>query len=112
MLWLGKTHLFMLQLDDMGTQDCVMDITSRRSSATFEYLVLYHKSIVIERSPPQITGLWASDILGGLLWGWGFLSEAIADQQKYNFKQDMRNKGKFINTGNTYPMILVWVPLD
>jgi steroid 5-alpha reductase family enzyme len=45
------------------------------------------------------TGLWASDIIGGLIWAIGLGIEATADQQKYNFKMNPSNKGKFINTG-------------
>lgn len=47
------------------------------------------------------TGLWASDILGGLIWALGFGIEATADQQKYNFKMNPSNKGKFVNTGTS-----------
>jgi steroid 5-alpha reductase family enzyme len=45
------------------------------------------------------TGLWPSDIVGGLLWGVGFIIETTADFQKFAFKQDPANKGRFINTG-------------
>ena len=44
-------------------------------------------------------GLWASDIIGGLIWALGVGVEATADQQKYNFKMNPSNKGKFVNTG-------------
>lgn len=43
--------------------------------------------------------MWASDIFGGLIWALGFAIEAVADQQKYNFKMNPSNKGKFVNTG-------------
>ncbi|XP_061114581.1 uncharacterized protein si:ch211-210c8.6 [Conger conger] len=39
------------------------------------------------------------DYLGWGLWGLGFATEAIADQQKWNFKQDPDNAGKFIQSG-------------
>lgn len=55
-----------------------------------------------------MAGLWASDIIGGLLWAIGLGIEATADQQKYNFKMNPSNKGKFINTGKQdfLPIIL------
>lgn len=62
-------------------------------------------------------GLWASDILGGLIWALGFGIEATADQQKYNFKMNPSNKGKFVNTGlwslcrypNYFGEFCVWI---
>lgn len=37
--------------------------------------------------------------LGIGIWLIGFMFEVVADQQKYNFKFDPRNKGKFIQEG-------------
>ncbi|XP_036447168.1 uncharacterized protein si:ch211-210c8.6 isoform X2 [Colossoma macropomum] len=39
------------------------------------------------------------DYAGWLIWGLGFATEAIADQQKWNFKNDPDNAGKFIQHG-------------
>uniref|UniRef100_W5MBD3 Si:ch211-210c8.6 n=2 Tax=Lepisosteus oculatus TaxID=7918 RepID=W5MBD3_LEPOC len=47
------------------------------------------------RNPP----LGFRDYLGWALWGVGFLMEAIADQQKWNFRRDPDNAGKFIRHG-------------
>ena len=33
------------------------------------------------------------------MWAVGFVCECLADFQKYNFKQDPKNKGKFIDVG-------------
>ncbi|KAM4797233.1 uncharacterized protein WCC33_002249 [Rhinophrynus dorsalis] len=39
------------------------------------------------------------DYFGWTLWAIGFFTQAIADQQKWNFKSDPDNVGKFIQTG-------------
>ena len=39
------------------------------------------------------------ETLGLLLWFSGFVIESIADQQKFSFKNDSRNKNNFIQTG-------------
>uniref|UniRef100_W5LB77 Si:ch211-210c8.6 n=1 Tax=Astyanax mexicanus TaxID=7994 RepID=W5LB77_ASTMX len=39
------------------------------------------------------------DYAGWAIWGLGFATEAIADQQKWNFKNDPDNAGKFIQNG-------------
>jgi steroid 5-alpha reductase family enzyme len=46
-----------------------------------------------------VTGLWPSDIIGGVVWGIGFFCEATADWQKLRFKLDPANKGRYIKTG-------------
>lgn len=43
--------------------------------------------------------MWPSDIVGGLLWAIGFTIETTADFQKFAFKQNPANKGRFISTG-------------
>ncbi|KAL4623686.1 hypothetical protein GN956_G18681 [Arapaima gigas] len=43
--------------------------------------------------------LGARDYVGWGIWGLGFATEAIADQQKWNFKQNPDNTGKFIQSG-------------
>lgn len=42
--------------------------------------------------------LW-SDIVGGALFATGLAVEAVADAQKFKFKMDPANKGRFIDTG-------------
>lgn len=69
-----------------------------------------------DRSSRAFAGLWASDIIGGIIWGIGLGVEATADQQKFNFKMNPANKGKFINVGaplnhiwrHAYPFIASW----
>ncbi|KAJ4934464.1 hypothetical protein JOQ06_007259 [Pogonophryne albipinna] len=56
------------------------------------------------------------DFIGWGLWGLGFATEAIADQQKWIFKNDPGNAGKFIQSGlwaysrhpNYFGEILQW----
>ena len=42
--------------------------------------------------------IW-SDVVGVLMWATGLSIEAIADAQKFKFKMDPANKGRFIDTG-------------
>ncbi|MEQ2248278.1 hypothetical protein ILYODFUR_017590 [Ilyodon furcidens] len=56
------------------------------------------------------------DYIGWTVWGIGFATEAIADQQKWLFKRDPDNAGKFIQSGlwaysrhpNYFGEILQW----
>ncbi|XP_054465195.1 uncharacterized protein si:ch211-210c8.6 [Anoplopoma fimbria] len=43
--------------------------------------------------------LGTRDYIGWTVWGLGFATEAIADQQKWLFKSDPDNTGKFIQSG-------------
>lgn len=42
--------------------------------------------------------IW-SDVVGVLMWATGLTIEAVADAQKFRFKMDPANKGRFIDTG-------------
>ncbi len=56
-------------------------------------------------------------IIGFFIWGIGFLVESIADQQKFSFKNNPKNKNKWIDTGlwhnsrhpNYFGEILCWI---
>ncbi|XP_030278356.1 uncharacterized protein LOC115584775 [Sparus aurata] len=60
--------------------------------------------------------LGTRDYIGWTMWGLGFATQAIADQQKWLFKGDPDNAGKFIRTGlwaysrhpNYFGEILQW----
>ncbi|KAA8591320.1 hypothetical protein FQN60_002263, partial [Etheostoma spectabile] len=60
--------------------------------------------------------LGTRDYLGWTIWGLGFATEAIADQQKLLFKRNPDNAGKFIQSGlwaysrhpNYFGEILQW----
>eukprot|EP01080_Neovahlkampfia_damariscottae_P003088 gene3088-5258_t len=57
------------------------------------------------------------DLIGWSFWVFGFLWEAISDQQKYNFNLNPENKSKVLNTGlwrysrypNYFGEILLWI---
>lgn len=51
------------------------------------------------RQYTSCTGIWASDVIGVILWVVGFVMECSADFQKYGFKQNPSNKGRFVNVG-------------
>jgi steroid 5-alpha reductase family enzyme len=59
--------------------------------------------------------LW-TDIVGGAVFATGLLTEAVADGQKFAFKLDPSNKGKFIDSGlwsfsrypNYFGEMMVW----
>ena len=56
----------------------------------------------VERLDTQVSscaGVRWTDVVGLLAWLLGFALEVTADFQKYAFKQDPANKGKFISTG-------------
>jgi len=61
-------------------------------------------------------GLWAPDVIGGAIFLTGWAVEAVADAQKFRFKSDPANRGKFIETGlwsasrypNYFGEICVW----
>ncbi len=38
-------------------------------------------------------------VLGTLIWGIGFYFESVADKEKFEFKSDKKNKGKWIDIG-------------
>ncbi|CAG9461108.1 unnamed protein product [Pedinophyceae sp. YPF-701] len=55
--------------------------------------------LIVNRAPALGAALKWTDIVGPVLWGTGMLLEATADIQKFKFKQDPQNKGKFIDVG-------------
>ncbi|BDA48013.1 hypothetical protein COCOBI_11-2700 [Coccomyxa sp. Obi] len=55
--------------------------------------------VIILNGSDHNPGLWPSDIVGGVLWAVGFTIETTADFQKFAFKQNPANKGRFISTG-------------
>ena len=59
----------------------------------------------------KLSGLWASDIIGGAIWVTGYFCEATADFQKLAFKADPANKGKFIDKGARLPWCCCRTPL-
>ena len=44
-------------------------------------------------------GIWPSDVIGVILWVAGFAMECAADFQKYGYKQNPANNGRFVNVG-------------
>ena len=50
-------------------------------------------------SAPPTTGLHWATILGGSLWLLGFIIEALADAQKYRFRSNAENEGRWVNMG-------------
>ncbi|XP_062396262.1 uncharacterized protein si:ch211-210c8.6 [Sardina pilchardus] len=71
---------------------------------------------LILNSEKRNVPLGVTDYIGWGMWGLGFATEAIADQQKWNFKRDPENTGKFIQSGlwaysrhpNYFGEILQW----
>jgi steroid 5-alpha reductase family enzyme len=73
-------------------------------------------AVTLIATHPKGTDLIFTDILGGALWFFGFLIEAIADAQKSAFRKDPNNAGQFIKDGlwrwsqhpNYFGEILLW----
>eukprot|EP00434_Breviolum_minutum_P007907 symbB.v1.2.006974.t1/scaffold424.1/size207036/2 len=74
--------------------------------------------MVVNTSIPQ-PPLGLLDVMGLGLWCCGFLLESVADGQKFAFRGNASNKGKFINSGlwrysrhpNYFGEILMWLGL-
>jgi len=73
--------------------------------------------MMVNTSAQPPTGLW--DVIGWSLWCIGFLVEAVADGQKFAFRGNPSNKGRFITSGlwrysrhpNYFGEILMWMGL-
>lgn len=78
------------------------------------WVVLLPSMIFFSKSPVEVSFY---GYVGLLIWGIGFAIESVADMQKYRFINDIKNKGKWINTGiwkysrhpNYFGEILLWV---
>jgi len=44
-----------------------------------------------------------TDVVGGIIWGAGFICELTADLQKQQWRKDPAHKGRFINVGDGRP---------
>jgi steroid 5-alpha reductase family enzyme len=82
----------------------------------FAIWIIMLPSIILLSKEMQSQGLYLVSILGIVAWALGFTIETIADYQKYVFKNNPKNKGKFINSGvwkyarypNYFGEILMW----
>jgi steroid 5-alpha reductase family enzyme len=71
---------------------------------------------LLNGSPGQVPSLNAGDWTFAALWAFGFVFEVTADIQKYVFKSNLANKGKFIQRGlwsvsrhpNYFGEIVMW----
>lgn len=78
------------------------------------WIILLPTIIILSKKNIQIN--WFM-IIGIIIWLKGFVIEAIADNQKFNFKMNPKNKEKFIQSGiwhysrhpNYWGEILCWV---
>lgn len=55
--------------------------------------------LILENASVRNPGLNWSDVLGIVMYTTGFLVEAIADFQKFAFKMNPENKGRFVDVG-------------
>ena len=77
-------------------------------------MIMLPVSYLLDRSDAPGFGGWA--VAGAIVWLIGLLIEAAADAQKWAFKADDANRGRFITTGlwgysrhpNYFGEILVW----
>ena len=57
----------------------------------------------LDAQASSCAGVRWTDIVGLVAWLLGFALEVTADSQKYAFKQDPANKGRYIDTGAAQP---------
>lgn len=77
------------------------------------WIIFIPSAIVISKVSVELTSL---AIAGLIIWVIGFVIEAVADYQKFIFKQNVKNKGKWIDSGlwrysrhpNYFGEILCW----
>ncbi len=73
--------------------------------------------IIFFMSTPMINTLTIFSVVGFFIWAIGFITESVADQQKFKFRNNPKNKGKWIETGlwnysrhpNYFGEILCWI---
>lgn len=83
------------------------------------WVFLLELPVLIVNTVPLQPALGLLDFAGWTVWAIGFLVEALADAQKFAFRSDPANKGRFITTGlwrysrhpNYFGEILMWVGL-
>jgi len=83
--------------------------------ATWVYFTLFPTIVANQETRPL--KLWWLDYVGIGVWTIGFFCECLADYQKWKFKQNPDNKGKFISTGiwsisrhpNYFGEITLWI---
>ena len=71
-------------------------------------------SIIFLEKQYNVIGIWS--IIGVFIWAAGFLIETVADHQKFSFRNDRKNKDRWIDTGlwrysrhpNYFGEILCW----
>lgn len=79
------------------------------------WIIMLPSSLMLSKSTDA--GIGTISLLGLLIWAVGLITEAIADVQKFMFKNKPENKGKWIQSGlwaysrhpNYFGEILCWV---
>ena len=68
---------------------------------TFQFLWVWVVTlpVTLVNSNPNDFALGLLDYIGWTMWALGFAFEAVADQQKFYFKQDPSNRGKWCAVG-------------
>jgi steroid 5-alpha reductase family enzyme len=81
----------------------------------FQGLFMWIISLPLMGSSDRLVFGWPQ-VLGFIIWAWGFLWEAVADYQLFVFKRRPKNKGKLMDQGlwglsrhpNYFGEMLVW----
>jgi steroid 5-alpha reductase family enzyme len=72
--------------------------------------------VTVLLSLPSVPALGALPLVGAFLWGIGFGIEAVSDAQKYAFRNDPNNEGRWIQSGlwkysrhpNYFGEVMLW----
>lgn len=85
-----------------GNAVCLLVFMLLYCTALWVFITLLPTLIL--NSEKRDVPLGPTDYVGWGIWGLGFATEAIADQQKWNFKRDPDNVVSYFPIQNLYPM--------
>jgi steroid 5-alpha reductase family enzyme len=86
---------------------------------TFQTIVIFMimLPIIVLMTSSYVNEIFVISIIGFFIWASGFWIEAVADHQKFSFRNNPKNKNKWIDTGlwsysrhpNYFGEILCWI---
>ena len=123
-LWAGRLGIFLFIRVQRSGKDSRFDAIKKSFPRFLIAWTVQGLWITFTLAPVMAVALFGRQngvdllfVVGSLVWLFGYSFEATADLQKYRFKSDPNNKGKFINSGlwsisrhpNYFGEITLWV---